>query len=155
MKIVRRDFFSGRNIPERVQKETSVSYDDIRVRIARMVDVLGSIAAQAAINGPFKVDVRDTFLAWSALPALGLGKRDPLADVLSDLLILAEPRSGETALTINSGFCDLESGRESQIHFACESIYFGVQRDVARFVSAKLTGIQPLTLLINQRSVAL
>ena len=71
-----------------------------------MVDVLSAVAAKAAVNGPFSVDVADTLLSWRALPALSLGERDLFSYVFGDPLVLAETRNCETPVALNPGFCD-------------------------------------------------
>ena len=110
------DFFSGSYVSQRVQKEPTVCDQQIGVGLARVIDVLSAVAAPAAINRPFSVDVADTFLARRALPERGLGERDSFADVFSDPLVPAEPGGGETSLTVDPGFCDPESRREFLIH---------------------------------------
>jgi hypothetical protein len=81
-----------------------------------VVDILSAITATTSVNGPFGVDIADTFLARRASSALGLSEGDPFSHVLSDLLVSAEVNGGETSLAVDAGLCDQESWREALIH---------------------------------------
>ena len=104
VQVLSGDFFGWSYVSERVQKEPPFRNDQIGVRITRMVNVLSTVAARAAINGPFFVDVADAFLARFALPELSFSERDFFADVFGDALVVAETGSREAPLAVNRGF---------------------------------------------------
>jgi hypothetical protein len=81
-----------------------------------MIDVLRAVAAPASVDGPLSVNIADAFLAGGASSSRSFRHRDSFADVLSDLLVLAEGDNGETPLPVDSGCCYCESGRESLVH---------------------------------------
>ena len=66
-----------------------------------MIDVVGAVAAAAAVDTPATVDVADAQDATIARSHSRFQIRDPLAGVLGDLSTTRKANSGETALAVD------------------------------------------------------
>lgn len=101
IQVVCRDLFAWSYLSKSMDKDPPFQNDHVRVRLARVINVLGAIAAPAPVNRPFTVNITDAFITRRTPPALGFGQRNSFSHVLSDLLVLAEENCSETAFPVN------------------------------------------------------
>ena len=78
----------------------------VRVRLARVIDVMRAVAAAAAVQTPAAIDVADAQDAPIAGSFSRFEIRYSLADVFSDLLAVTEMNSCETAFAVDWRFAN-------------------------------------------------
>lgn len=113
VEIVRCDLFAGSDFSEGVNKDPLFKNNHGRVRLARMIDVLGAVAASASINGPIRIDITDALCANRAPSALSFSQRNSFSHIFSDPLVMMEWNRGETSFSVYSGFPYRESDLKS------------------------------------------
>ena len=98
--IVHGYFFARTNVAEREEHYVAVDGSHIGIGLAGMVDVMGAVAAAAAVDAPDTVDIADAeFCSMGAALRLAIG--NSFASVFGDLTAPREMNGGKTTLTIN------------------------------------------------------
>ena len=142
VQVIGCDLFTRRDFSEGINEDPAVGDDYARVRLTRMIDVLSAVAAPASVNGPFVIHITDALFARLVPSALSFSQWDPLAHVLSNLLVLVEGNAGETAFSVDSGF----SNREPERKFRRTSLgHYGKLLSLASSISV---GAQLLWLVV-------
>jgi hypothetical protein len=96
-----RDRFTG------IDEHTATLDHGVAVRRTRVVDITRVIAANGGVDHGARRDREEEGVVARhgiiVIPAVTLGPRDPLADVLADALPLLDPSSGEPPATLDPG----------------------------------------------------
>lgn len=98
--IVHGYLFAGTNIAEREEYYVSIDSPHKSIRFARMIDVMGAVAAATAINAPDAVDITDAQFC-SVGTALRFGIRNSLARVFSDFATAGKMNAGKTTSAVD------------------------------------------------------
>src|SRR6266436_2254888 len=108
-------FVTGTNVAQREEHYVPIDRPHIRVRFARMVDVMSPIAAATAIDTPDPVNITDAQLCSMSTP-LRFSIRNSLARVFGDLAPLRKKDGSKAAPAIDVRFLNRETGCEVQRH---------------------------------------
>src|SRR5882724_823639 len=98
--VIDRDLFAGSNVPQSKEQDVAEDRLHVGVRFARVVDVVGAVAAAAAVQTPTPVDVADAQLG-SMRAALSFEIRNALAGVLGNLATAAKTNRREATLAVD------------------------------------------------------
>lgn len=110
--VINRDLFTGFDVPPGEEQHVTIERLHVGVRIAGMIDEMGSVPTTRAVQAPPTVDVADAQVQPALGPSLRFGVRNAFAGILSDFLSALEWLRRETAATVDSGFLDGETRRE-------------------------------------------
>ena len=98
--IVHGYLVAGTNIPQREEYYVAMDSAHISIRFARMVDVVGAVAAATAINTPDAVDIADAqFCPVSTTLRFAIG--NSFARVFGDLAPAREMNGGKAAAAVD------------------------------------------------------
>ena len=89
------------DIAPRDEQDVTVENLHVRIRVARVIDVMRPVAADAAVEAPVGIYGTDPKLAAMAGPARHLPARYSLARILGDFFPTGEESGGETSFAIN------------------------------------------------------
>lgn len=97
--VIDRDLFAGRYIAHSYEEYVIVNNLHERIGHTRMVDVVSTIAAAAAVETPATIDLTDS-QHFSMRSATSLSVRNLLAGVLRDLVSFFERNRGVASLAV-------------------------------------------------------
>jgi len=114
--VINRDFFTWLDIAQSKEQNVSVQILHVSVWLAAVIDVVGAVAAAAAVQTPTTVDVANAKYSSIATASGRFKVRDALPRVFGDLLSALEEFSGKTAFAVDSRFPDRKARREIEFH---------------------------------------
>src|SRR2546425_6664122 len=104
--VIDRNLFTRPDVAQRKEHYVTVNGFNVGVRLARVIDVVGAVAAMAPIQAPAAINIADAQDA----PIAGSSSRFEicysLAGVFSDLLAPPKMNSCKTALAVNWRFAN-------------------------------------------------
>ena len=99
--VVNRDLFARLNISQGKKQDVAIKRPHITVRLARVVDVMSSVAAACAVQAPASIDIADAQNATVARALLRFKIRYSFACVLGDLSAAFEKNGCETTAAVD------------------------------------------------------
>jgi hypothetical protein len=120
-RVIERELLASRDIAPCKKQHVTVLYATEAVRVARVIDVSGRVAAAARIDAPAAVDLADPHFATSRHAARCFAIADPFADEFADFAARSERHCGKTAFAVDPGAADNERRRsccDAARHFA-------------------------------------
>ncbi len=94
------DLFSGSNVAQSKEQNMAVDGFHVGVRFARVIDVMRTVAAAAAVQTPATIDVADAQLG-SMRAALSFEIGNAFAGVFSDLAAAAKTNRREATFAVD------------------------------------------------------
>lgn len=99
--VIECDFIAGMNVVPRDEKNVAVEDFDVTIRLARVVNIVSSVAADAPVETPIRINGADAQLAASSCAVRDLAARYSLPRVLRDLVAFREEGGGKTSSPVN------------------------------------------------------
>ena len=98
--VIDRDLFARIDVAQSKEHHVAIDCPDIGVRFARMVDVVRTVAAAAAVDAPDAVEITDAQLG-SMGAALGFAIRNSLTGVFGNLAPVREINRRKAASAVD------------------------------------------------------
>lgn len=117
--VVNRDLFARAYIAQGDKEDAVVQDLHERIWLARVIYVMGPIAAFAAIQTPAIIYRADPQLATLSTP-VRLSVSNTFARILGYLPAVGEVGCRETTLALNRRCFDLKTARQLNLHVRCE-----------------------------------
>lgn len=99
--VIQQYFLAGFDVAQGEKQQMPADQRQTAIRITRMIDVLGPIAADRTVNRPVRINAADANSALASQPAGGFNTRNSLTDELSNLAPFFESDGGETTFAVN------------------------------------------------------
>lgn len=116
--VVNRDFITRSDVATGDEKNVVVSDTHEGVGFARMIDVGGRVAADAAVQTPIRINRADTQMPSPARTDDGFVVGDYFARVLRDFMTAREILNCETSFALDGGRTHFQTFNEFEFHKA-------------------------------------